>query len=76
MSVIGEDNNQYILRLSKHIIDERRQTGQKNNDFIQLLIEAKAGEQTDKETETSDVFLNEGTLFSMIIFLTYQLSFN
>ena len=40
-TIFNAEPNEWILSLSKHLIEKRRQSGEKNNDFLQLLVDAK-----------------------------------
>lgn len=51
-SFVSEDSNQFIIKLLKQIIEKRRQNREKNNDLLQLLIDAKV--EDDYENETND----------------------
>ena len=63
-SFFDEDANQYIINLSRHIIETRKQRGEKNNDFLQLLIDAKAEDKDKESNDTSNAsfFLNDGNI--------------
>ena len=66
-SMWDREGNEYVIRISRYIIEQRRQSGIKGNDFIQLLIDAKAGELTEEEldNENSNLFLSEGKDYSI-----------
>ena len=59
---LDHDTNEYIINLLKNIIDERKQEREKNNDFLQLLIDDRLEETRRKfkdESNTSPL-LNDG----------------
>lgn len=59
-SFFDEDANRYIIGLCTHIIEKRRKSGGFNNDFLQLLMEAKIkNEKNDTLDESLDESLND-----------------
>ena len=61
-SFTDENANQYIFNLIKQIIKVRKGNVKENNDFLQLLMDAKL---EDREKETNDtlnnyIYLNDG----------------
>ncbi|CAG2173908.1 unnamed protein product, partial [Oppiella nova] len=50
---LGEEPNNWICDLASHMLEKRR-NGFKNNDFLQLLIDAKAGDQNNNKDANAD----------------------
>ena len=53
---VDQASNQYVIDLAKQIINERKTSGVKGNDFLQLLVDARA-EDSD-HVDKSNHFLN------------------
>ena len=68
-SMFDPEANEWIVNLAKHIIEKRRQTGEKNNDFVQLLIDAKAEDSNRDDTINGlqSHYINNGLFYILLI---------
>ena len=60
-SVFNEENNQFFIRVARHIIRKRRESNQMYNDFLQLLMDCQSNENNKKEVQldSESHYLNE-----------------
>ena len=73
-TVLDHEANEWIVNLSKHIIERRRKSGEKNNDFLQLLIDASAddSETDDNHNELESHYIHQGDLVDHIVNIIFH----
>ena len=62
---------EWILTMLKHIIDKRRVSAEKNNDFLQLLIDAKADDKRadDMDSGLQSLYIVHGDYLYLKLYL-------
>ena len=50
-TIVDHKSNDWIIDMTRHVVERRKGSPQKNNDFLQLLIDA---EVDDKRTDVSN----------------------
>ena len=59
-TVMDHQANEWIINLSKHMIERRRKSGEKRNDFLQLLIDASADDSKTDDNEMESHYIDKG----------------
>ncbi|XP_059052884.1 cytochrome P450 9e2-like [Achroia grisella] len=62
ISFLNQDSMKELVTMLKTVKAERRSTGVKKNDFLQLLIDAAETEKKDSETNKTRPYLDDDTL--------------
>ena len=69
-TIFDPEANEWLVNLSKHIVERRRKSGEKNNDFLQLLMDASTDDKNKDDKHNELHFIDQGDHIVIFILLT------